>query len=249
MNKILVANNKISSDSDTIDIDNNVITFKQSGEYLLEYETSGSYKITFVINNSVKLIETSFDNELDINNKYVVNNGELKVVKFYNNKRVFENITIDLCKELAKVDYHLANICKEEEQYTINVNHKCKETISNIQNRSLAFKNSMLKFIINSNVKKDSLKSVLDQNTRIVTMGECDASISPNMYIDLDDVSAKHGSIIGSFNKDDIFYLMSKGLSYNDTLKLLIRGYIMSNMEVDVDTRMKIMKIIDMYWR
>ena len=197
----------------------------------------------------VKLIETSYDNILDVKNKYIVNNGELNVYKFYNNKSVNELIDIDLCNELCKCNYHFANICKEEERYTININHKCKNTYSNIVNRSIAIMNSMLKFIINSNVKKDCVGSVLDQNTRIVTMGECDASISPNMFIDLDDISAKHGSIIGTFKDEDVFYLMSKGISYNDTLKLLIKGYIMANMEVDVDTRMKIMEIIDMYWR
>ena len=56
-------------------------------------------------------------------------------------------------------------------------------------------------------------------------------------------------SVIGSFKEDDIFYLMSKGINYSDTLKLLIKGYIMSNMEVDADTRMRIMEIIDTYWR
>ena len=248
MNKILVDNDKISTDGNVI-IKNNIIEINDSGEYLLEYISDGSYKLTFIINDSIKLIETSYDKELDINNEYIVNSGELKVFKFYNNKIVNEVIDINLCNELAKVDYHFANICREEEKYTININHECKNTYSNIQNRSIALKNSILKFIINSNVKKECISSVLDQNTRIVTMGECDASISPNMFIDLDDVSAKHGSVIGSFKDDDVFYLMSKGISYSDTIKLLIKGYILANMEVDADTRMKILQIIDLYWR
>ena len=249
MNKIIVSNNKISSDSFDINIKNNEVVFNNSGEYILEYTQDGSYNITFIIKNDVKLIESSYDLELDINNKYIIDNGSLKVVKFYNNKKVIENIDIDLCTSRSKIDYYFSNICRMEERYNINVNHKCKETISNIQNKSIALKNSILKFVINSNVGKDSVESVLEQNTRIVTMGECDAAISPNMYIDLDDVSAKHGSVIGSFKDDVIFYLMSKGINYNDTLKLLIKGYIMSNMDVDVDNRMKIMEIIDLYWR
>ena len=249
MNKILVDNNRISSDDLNVIINKNTIEFKDSGEYFLEYISNGKYNLTFIVNCDVKLIETSYDNELDIDNKYVINSGEFRAFKFYNNKNVNENINIDLCNERAKVDYHFANICKEEEKYILNINHKCKNTFSNIQNKSIALKNSNLKFIINSNVKKDCIGSVLDQNTRIVTMGECDASISPNMFIDLDDISAKHGSIIGSFKDDDIFYLMSKGISYSDTLKLLIKGYIIANMEVDSETRMKIIKIIDTYWR
>ena len=80
-------------------------------------------------------------------------------------------------------------------------------------------------------------------------MDECDAKISPNMFIDIDDVEAKHGSIIGSFKEEEIFYLMSKGINYNDTLKLLIKGYLLSNIGGYFDLRQRIMEIINMYWR
>ena len=80
-------------------------------------------------------------------------------------------------------------------------------------------------------------------------MGECDTSISPNMFIDLDDVEARHGSIIGSFKEDSIFYLMSKGISYSDTLKLLIKGYLLGKFNGDVDLRFRIINVIDTYWR
>ena len=103
--------------------------------------------------------------------------------------------------------------------------------------------------MINSNVPKRSNGSVLEQNTRIVTMGDSDAKICPNMFIDLDDVSAKHGSVIGTFKDDDIFYLMSKGISYRDTLKLLIKGFLLSNSVENHEIRKKIIDIIDLYWR
>lgn len=248
MNKILVSKNKISCDNHAVNISRNKITFTSDGEYIVIYQDDYDYEITFIVDYDVKLIETSFDRVLNINNRYVVNN-KLRVFKFYNNKSVLEHINIDLCSEKAEIDYHFSNICKVEERYTVDINHKAKNTYSNIVNKSIALKNSVLKFIINSNVGKEYTGSVLEQNTRILAMGECDASISPNMYIDLDDVSAKHGSVIGTFKDDDVFYLMSRGISYNDAIKLLIKGYIMGNMEVDVDTRMMIMEIIDTYWR
>ena len=85
MNKILIAKNKITSD--VVKISGNIITFDKDGEYILEYIESGNYKLELIINAHVKLIEVSFDNELTIDNKYTVNN-ELKVIKFYNNKKV-----------------------------------------------------------------------------------------------------------------------------------------------------------------
>ena len=69
------------------------------------------------------------------------------------------------------------------------------------------------------------------------------------MFIDLDDVVAKHGSIIGTFKEEDIFYLMSKGISYSDSLKLLVKGYLFTNIGGYFDLRQKVMDIINTYWR
>ena len=135
------------------------------------------------------------------------------------------------------------------EKYIININHNNKKTISNVKNKSITIKNGNIDFIINSSVKKDCIKSMLDQNTRIVTLDNSKAKVSPNMFIDLDDVVAKHGSVIGVFNEEQIFYLMSKGISYYDSVKLLVKGYLLSNVDVTMETRIKIMEIIDKYWR
>ena len=247
MNKIIVSKNGIFLNDNKLK--NNIINLIDNNDYTVEYIDDGNYEITFNINGNIKINENSFDKNLNLNNKYIIESGYLNIYKFYNNHTVNEIINIDLCTEKSKVDYHFSNICRENEHYIININHKCKNTISNIINKSIALKNSNLKFIINSNVYKESIKSILNQNTRIVTMDKCDTSISPNMFIDLNDVEAKHGSVIGSFNQDQIFYLMSKGINYNDTLKLLIKGYIFSNVDIDNDLRLKILEIINLYWR
>lgn len=248
MNKILVGK-KITSDSNNVSINGNKISFLTDDSYEIEYTCSGKYNLTFVVDGNISILEYSFDKNLEIDNKYIVNKGNLLITKFYNNYSVNEKIDIDLCSPEATVDYKFSNICRENENYQINVNHKATKTISNIINKSVSLKNSKLHFIINSNVLEKSIKSILNQTTRIVTMDECDTSISPNMFIPIDDVEAKHGSIIGTFKNDDIFYLMSKGISYNDTLKLLIKGYILSNMIVNHEIRKRIMDIIDTYWR
>lgn len=249
MNKILLSKNKITSDYDNVIIRDNTIIFKDNGEYFVEYIDSCKYKINYVINSRVTLYESSFDNLVEVNNKYTIDGGNLSVIKFYNNNNVIENINIDLCRDNDSIDYNFVNISRYEERYTININHKCKNTFSNINNKSVALKNSLVHFVINSNVYKDSVKCILNQNTRIVTMDECDTKISPNMFIDLDDVEAKHGSVIGSFKEDNIFYLQSKGINYNDAIKLLVSGYILSGIGKNHYLRNKIMDITNVYWR
>ena len=124
-----------------------------------------------------------------------------------------------------------------------------KSTSSNVCNKSIAMEGSTLNFVINSIVGKEYEKSILNQSTRIVTLGESNSHISPNMYIDCDDVEARHGSVIGTFKDDLVFYLMSRGIEYSDSIKLLIKGYLLSNVDTDSNLREKIFNVIDMYWR
>lgn len=250
MNKILVSRDKIISDSSNVKIDGNIIKLLDSNKYSLEYMDINDINLCIEIDNGVKaiLFESSFLDDIKVNNRYVINNGELRVNKFYDNNKVDENIDIDLYCE-GKIDYRFSNICKNEENYIININHNGKGTVSSINNKSIAMDSSKLNFVINSRVKKEYEKSVLDQNTRIVTFGESDSSISPNMFIDCDDVEARHGSIIGTFKDDMVFYLMSRGIEYNEAIKLLVKGYLFSNVDTDNVLREKILNVIEMYWR
>ena len=248
MNKILIGK-KITTNSDKVKINGKEITFLEDNLYEVEYTQDGDYNIIFVSNDNITLLEYALDKKINCHNKYVIESGSLEVYKFYNNYEVDEVIDIDLCSEESNINYKFSSICRHDEKYVINVNHLNKFTNSNIINKAVATENSKIDFTINSNVPKTSNGSILDQNTRIVTMGDSDAKISPNMFVDLDDVVAKHGSVIGTFKDEDIFYIMSKGISYNDTLKLLIKGFLLSNMIANHEFIKKIIDIINLYWR
>lgn len=250
MNKILIGKDKIISDSDKVKVDGNNIKFLDSGTYFLEYEDINEINlcISVLSNIDVVLFESAFLHDITVNNKYVVDKGTLIVNKFYNNDSVIENIDISLFNT-GKIEYKFSNICKNRESYVININHLGVSTVSNISNKSIAMDSSKIDFVINSIVAKEYEKSVLDQNTRIVTLGDSDAKISPNMYIDCDNIEARHGSVIGTFKDDMVFYLMSRGIEYNDAIKLLVKGYLFSNMTTDSSLREKILNVIDMYWR
>lgn len=252
MNKIFVSRDRIICDSDRVRIDNNVIELLDSDIYLLEYMDTEDIKLDICVDNNIKavLFESSLmDNKVNISNKYIIKNGELKVNKFYDNESVNEEIEIDLLEEYSKIDYKFSNICKNEESYLININHKNKNTVSNINNKSITIDGAKLNFVINSIVGKEHIGSVLDQNTRIVTLGNSDGKISPNMFIDCDDIEARHGSVIGTFKDEMVFYLMSRGIEYNDCIKLLVKGYLFSNIDSMNEIREKMIEVIDKYWR
>ena len=251
MNKILVSRDKIITNSDSVLIDENVVKLLVSGIYTIEYNDVEDIELCIYVDGNVDavLYESSFLDRINVNNRYVVKNGTLRVNKFYDTMYVDEKIDIDLMCEFSKIDYRFSNICNNNENYVININHNNRNTVSNINNKTIAMDGSKINFVINSIVGKEYEKSILDQNTRIVTIGDTDAKISPNMFIDLDDVEARHGSVIGTFKDDMVFYLMSRGITYNDSIKLLVKGYLFSNIDVDNVLREEILSVIDKYWR
>ena len=48
----------------------------------------------------------------------------------------------------------------------------------------------------------------------------------PNLFIDEYDVIANHAASIGSINKEDLFYLMSRGLEEKEASKLIVLGFV-----------------------
>lgn len=252
MNKIIIDNgNIINSSNEFYDISFNKITFKKDGSYSVYYKDTKKVDIVFNISSNivVNLFEISTDNEIVVNNSYIIDNGYLKVNKFYSNKSCNEVINIDLNSSNSGIEYNFSSICLMNEKYVFNINHNCKDTVSNIFNRVVSLCNSDVNFVINSNVLDDMTGSILNQTTKIVTFGECNAKVSPNMFISCDDVVAKHGSVIGTVDEDIIFYMMSRGISYNDSIKLYIKGLLLMNSKYDYDIRSKIFNVIDMYWR
>ena len=61
----------------------------------------------------------------------------------------------------------------------------------------------------------------------------------PELEIYADDVKCSHGSASGSLNEDSIFYLMSRGLNYQQSKELLINGFLLDVIEKITDLEIK----------
>ena len=61
----------------------------------------------------------------------------------------------------------------------------------------------------------------------------------PELEIYADDVKCSHGSASGNLDENSIFYLMSRGLSYQQSKELLINGFILDVIEKITDNEIK----------
>ena len=68
---------------------------------------------------------------------------------------------------------------------------------------------------------------------------ESEFNVKPELEIYADDVKCSHGSASGSLNEDSIFYLMSRGLSYQQSRELLINGFLLNVIEKITDSEIK----------
>jgi len=156
-------------------------------------------------------------------------NASLRINKMYELGNVLENITINLNGVGSKIEYYFSTLVKDNQKFVINVNHNNLNTISNIYNHGVVLNDSHLTFEVNASVKKGNKGCFLNQESKIITMGKNNSDIKPNLFVDEFDVEARHAATIGKFNKDEIFYLMTKGISYSDSLNLLIKGFLEGN--------------------
>ena len=107
------------------------------------------------------------------------------------------------------------------------------------------------------------IKSVLDQSSKAVYQGkifvnseaqktdgyqlskaillkkESEFNAKPELEIYADDVKCSHGSASGSLNDESIFYLMSRGLNYQQSRELLINGFLLDVVEKITDSEIK----------
>ena len=107
------------------------------------------------------------------------------------------------------------------------------------------------------------IKSVLENNSRAVYQGKIfvnskaqktdgyqlskaillsessEFNAKPELEIYADDVKCSHGSSSGSLNENSIFYLMSRGLNYQQARELLINGFLLDVIEKITDSEIK----------
>ena len=245
---IIVKNNCFSNHIDNnLRITNNSITFYKSGEYNIIISNSKHLDINIELMNDVfvKLFIVGRDCDIKIKSIYNLNkNSSLKIFKFYSNLNTFEEEIINLNEENTCFSENFSSISSLNEDYHIVINHNNSYTSSYISNRCIGCKGSNINFVIDSKLPKGNINCAMDQTTKILTLGEVNAKIEPNMFIDEDSVDARHGSVIGTFRDEDVFYLMSRGIDEKSAIDLLLKGFIFSNLELNMDNKAMIYECI-----
>ena len=247
MNRIIVDNNKFLSNEDNVIISNNTIKFISSGEYEFDIKDSSNINIDIYVKDDVN-IDLYILNTNNISGRINYNldkNSKIQLYKFsdINNSNLEEYIYLN--GEGSSINYNFSSIVSGIYNGKMKIFHNNNYVSSYINNKCVGNDGAKVYFDIDSILEMGNVSCVMDQTSKVMCMGDVDAKICPNMYIDEDDVEARHGSVIGRFSDDDIFYLMSRGINYNEAILLLIKGFIISNLGLDDEKIKMIYDVID----
>lgn len=98
---------------------------------------------------------------------------------------------------------------------------------SEMVNYSICKEKSILNVFTNGIINKNAKQTVLGQKTKGLLLDEESAiSANPQLVIDEFDCLASHGAGIGAIDEDELYYLMSRGLSREESERLIIGGFI-----------------------
>src|SRR5574344_1943010 len=242
MNKIVIDKSRYQDIDDTIIYDKDIHIIKDTN-LILEINDNIDININIEtnINANIYLLINSEDIKLRYN---LTTNSKLNVYGF--TKHIDNNnIIINLNGINSNINYVMKTISSTTTNYKYMVYHNDKNTVSNIINNGVNIKDGNLVIDISSYIPKGITGCTANQISRIINLTTNKCIIRPNLLIEEEDVEANHSALRGTFSDDEIFYLESRGISYDDTVDLLTKGFIYSRLD---DNMKDLIKEID-YWR
>ena len=109
---------------------------------------------------------------------------------------------------------------------TTNVNHNVLNTYSNQYAKAVLEKNSKASFQGKVYIEKNAIKSQGNQLHKALYLDDAELNCKPELEIYADDVKCSHGASSGEIDKEQLFYLMSRGISKEDAFNMLVEAHL-----------------------
>lgn len=186
-------------------------------------------------NNNIIIVDNNINKEVCLfNEKYeniniIIKDNASLIIDYFNDiEKLKTKINIEIGNKSSLILNH-SYLNKNSYELNIDVNYKSELSsvvinIKGINDNGLSSINAIGK------VNTNNINNVLDEKIKIININNGKAICKPIMLINTSKVIANHENAIGSINEEELFYLMSKGLTKENAEKLICNGYLLSNM-------------------
>ena len=202
--------------------------------YLKENAILKNYKVDRFDNKNIKYSFNNIEQDKDsISETFILSAGS----NFFKNE-INCNLNGKYSSAFVNGIFSL-NDNKHHEIRTI-INHLTENTKSYQLIKSVLEDSSKAAYQGKIFVNSDAQKTDGYQLSKAILLNkESEFNAKPELEIYADDVKCSHGSASGSLNEDSIFYLMSRGLNYQQSRELLINGFLLDVVEKITDPEIK----------
>ena len=193
-----------------------------------------NYKIDNLQNENIKYSFNNIDqDENSISETFILSCGS----NFLKNE-VICNLNGKYSSAFVNGIFSLMN--RQQHEIRTIINHLVENTKSYQLIKSVLGKESKAVYQGKIFVNSEAQKTDGYQLSKAILLDETsEFNAKPELEIYADDVKCSHGSASGSLNENSIFYLMSRGLNYQQSKELLINGFILEVIEKVTDSEIK----------
>ena len=219
----------------------------------IKLEDDASLNIINISNENLNNNFLNFRQKINIGKNSILKNYSLDINENSNFKYSFKDISLEKNSHLeyfilskgSKFLKHDINCSLNNEYGSVVLNgiidlddkkhHEIKTNINHNDENCKSYQ--LIKSVLNENskgiyqgkiyVNSKAQKTDGYQLSRALLLSdEVEFNAKPELEIYADDVKCSHGSTSGNVDEDSIFYLMSRGLSYEQSKKLLTNGFL-----------------------
>jgi Fe-S cluster assembly protein SufD len=193
-----------------------------------------NYKIDKTQNENIKYSFNNIDqDENSISETFILSSGS----NFLKNEI---NCNLKGYYSSAFINGIFSLINNKQHEIRTTINHLTENTKSYQLIKSVLGKDSKAIYQGKIFVSSKAQKTDGYQLSKAILLDETsEFNAKPELEIYADDVKCSHGSASGSLDENSIFYLMSRGLNYQQSKELLINGFLLDVIEKITDSEIK----------
>ncbi|MDD4212733.1 MAG: SufD family Fe-S cluster assembly protein [Bacilli bacterium] len=200
------------------------------------FQVTGKTKIKMdvVVGDSAKVVLKNITNaydELEVNiRSFCLRDSNFTIDDLsLSDKKVRYQNSVYLVEEgsYCSMNNTVLNTTGKEQTYQYDIYQDAPHTTSVMNSYGISKNNSKLIFNCRGKIAKGAKLADMRQKTKGLIM-DLYSSISGNPVLEIDenDVIANHGAAIGSLDEQELYYLMSRGLTKEESERLIVTTYV-----------------------
>lgn len=240
---IIIKYNQNHCDGQQINIHNIIIAEKNTNIEIVEKFSSNDNSQSFInivnefyLNNNANINHYKIQNttsqcyHIALNAIKIQKDAIYKQYYYTNSSKISRNETlVNLEKSGACAEVYSAYIAKNNNliDITTNINHIHPKTTSNQSARAILEDNSEAAFQGKIYIAPNAAKTSGHQIHKALYLNDnAILNCKPELEIYADDVKCSHGASCGEIDKEQLFYLTSRGINKEDAINLLTQAHL-----------------------